>query len=326
MTTTANNTHSNTHEAVVADNAAKSVVAKSRVAGKTQTPVKTEVPVNPVRRDLRFTFDSERMTEWHPGGVAVSNFFNALSVLFPEGEQFFIDSIRHYRDKGVIKDEKLLEEIRQFIGQEAMHGREHRDYNAAITKAGLGGDKMEAFVGRLLKGVQKRLPASHQLGATCALEHLTASFGGYILEDPAFLEGADEDMKAAWLWHSLEETEHKGVAYDVYEQAVGTDTRAYLIRTSSMLTAMAIFWPVTLSFFLYMNTQSGGFKDRKSWGTLSNLLFSRKRGIIRHFARDMADYFRRDFHPWDHDNSAELVRVKALAEQYDRKAKAKAAA
>ncbi|WP_417545759.1 metal-dependent hydrolase [Marinobacter sp.] len=49
---------------------------------------------------------------------------------FPDGEQQFINVVRLYRDR--IEDPKLKAEIRGFIGQEALHSREHKDYNEAL--------------------------------------------------------------------------------------------------------------------------------------------------------------------------------------------------
>ena len=46
---------------------------------------------------------------------------NALSTTFPDGERFFIDSVRNFQDQ--IKDPKLQKDIRAFIGQEANHGK-----------------------------------------------------------------------------------------------------------------------------------------------------------------------------------------------------------
>ena len=61
----------------------------------------------------------------------------ALSALFPEGEQFFVNSTRAVRN-----DPKLLilsitkKEISAFIGQEAMHSKEHLAFNAAAQTYG----------------------------------------------------------------------------------------------------------------------------------------------------------------------------------------------
>ncbi|MCA3859791.1 MAG: metal-dependent hydrolase, partial [Burkholderia sp.] len=81
----------------------------------------------PVRRDIRFALPPERARDWHVQGVPVTHFMNALSLLFPAGERFFMDSVRNYRDQ--IEDPELKKQVIGFIGQEAMHTREHIEYN-----------------------------------------------------------------------------------------------------------------------------------------------------------------------------------------------------
>jgi len=88
----------------------------------------------PVRRDLRFNLPPERACDWHAQGSHVTHFFNALSLLFPAGERFFMDSVRHYRDD--IDDPVLKKQVLGFIGQEAMHTREHVEYNDLLQQAG----------------------------------------------------------------------------------------------------------------------------------------------------------------------------------------------
>ena len=56
-----------------------------------------------------------------------------LSAVFPEGEDFFVRSVRNYRDQ--ITDPVLKEQVKGFIGQEALHGREHRAFNDACRSS-----------------------------------------------------------------------------------------------------------------------------------------------------------------------------------------------
>src|SRR5690554_7009521 len=70
-----------------------------------------------------------------------THFFNAMSVLFPDGEQFFIDSVRHFRDR--VTDPALAQQIRGFIGQEAHHSREHIEYNQRLRDLGYDIDALE---------------------------------------------------------------------------------------------------------------------------------------------------------------------------------------
>ena len=83
--------------------------------------------VNPIRRNLQFRLPRHRVTVWNGAGKHVTQFYNTLSIFFPVGERFFIQSLRHYRH--VADSPELKEEVAAFIGQEAFHGREHDEYN-----------------------------------------------------------------------------------------------------------------------------------------------------------------------------------------------------
>ena len=53
---------------------------------------------------------------------------------------------------------------------------------------------------------------------TAALEHFTATLAEMILSDPEARDMfGDETVKNLFLWHALEEAEHKAVAFDVYK-------------------------------------------------------------------------------------------------------------
>src|ERR1700749_2582671 len=139
----------------------------------------------PVRRDLRFNLPKERACDWHVQGSHVTHFFNALSLLFPAGERFFMDSVRNYRDQ--IDDPVLKKQVLGFIGQEAMHTREHVAYNDLLQAAGLPAHKLDRRLWAILGFGKKWLPASVNLGVTVALEHYTAMLAGLLLDDPTRL-------------------------------------------------------------------------------------------------------------------------------------------
>jgi predicted metal-dependent hydrolase len=160
--------------------------------------------IMPVRRNLKFHVPDDTVLNWHDKGPGISQFFNTLSLFFPEGERFFINSVRKYRDQ--IDDPELQEAVRNFIGQEAMHGREHEDYNQKMVAAGLPVDKQEAIVTRLLSLISRFLPNAMQLSATVALEHLTAILADVLLREPELIDGSDPQYQKLWHWHALEET------------------------------------------------------------------------------------------------------------------------
>lgn len=79
-----------------------------------------------VRSQLNFKID-EIPKFWFANDPFKTRFFDALSLTFPEGERFFIESVRLYRDQ--IQDRDLQQKVKDFIRQEAQHGIAHDKMN-----------------------------------------------------------------------------------------------------------------------------------------------------------------------------------------------------
>src|SRR5262249_48410398 len=137
---------------------------------------------------------------------------------------------------------KLKHDVKGFVGQEAMHSREHRRYNEALAAAGLPVECLEAGGKAHLAFVRKQRSAEEALAATIAPQHFTAIMAGVFLSEDGILKGADPRMAAVWRWHAIEETEHKAVAYDVYHEALGRCRTAYARRVIVMLLTTVDFW------------------------------------------------------------------------------------
>lgn len=269
------------------------------------------IQVDPIRRNLKFGLPQQKALDWNPDGLHVTQFFNTLSIFFPAGERFFIQSVRNYSKE--LTDPVLKEQVSAFIGQEGFHTREHEAYNAALVAAGMPIETLDRIVVNILE-VVKKLPRSFQLATTVALEHLTAVLGDMLLSNPALLQGADERYAAIWQWHAIEETEHKAVCFDAYEQVLGKGVNAYAQRTVAFLLANAIFWSAFLPFYVAMLSRSGGVTKVSGWLKVGNVLFG-KPGIMRRVLPEWADFFRPGFHPWMHDNRQYLESAKALTSQ-----------
>ncbi len=263
------------------------------------------IKILPTRRNLKFNLNPARALTWHQDGLNVSQFLNTMSLFFPVGERFFIDSVRKYRD--VVTDPELKEAVKAFIGQEAMHGREHEVYNEAIASHGVPIEAQEKFVADLLTFVQKHTPDAFQLAGTVALEHLTAILADGLLRLDSIMDGADVDYKTLWNWHALEETEHKAVAFDVFQTAVGTDEKlgVYALRTSALVIATGIFFAIFIPYYLHNVRIKGGLFDLKGWAAVARQTWGKK-GIFRTITPAWFDWFKPGFQPWDHDNSEYL--------------------
>ncbi len=267
----------------------------------------------PIRRDLKFKLPADKINDWHGDSVHVAHFLNSLSMLFPVGERFFMDSVRNYRDQ--ITDPELKKAVTAFIGQEAMHGREHQEYNEALFAVAPSAAQMERFVAGLLKAVQKYTPKSAQLSATIALEHYTAIMADGLLKDPRILENADPQFRNIWNWHALEETEHKAVAFDVYKTVMSSrNPLRYMERTMGLVIATLILWPVVGVTYVRILREQGRLGDGKGWRQLFRFTFG-EIGFFRKLMLPWLDYFKPGFHPWDHDNRHFLTMIDELVEE-----------
>lgn len=275
----------------------------------------------PIRRDLKFNPPADRIHNWVDGNVQVTQLMNAMSLVIPVGERFFIDAVRHYRNQ--ITDPDLKAAATAFIGQEAMHGREHDTYNSLMFDRNPATKVFEDRILKLLNTVAKITPNSTQLALTIGLEHLTAIMADALLKEPHMTEKSEETYAALWEWHALEETEHKAVAYDVYQAMVGKGPRGYIERTASLAIATGIFWAVLTPHFVGFVRDEKALGDVKGWREFWRVNFG-ELGFLRKMALPWLGYFRPGFHPWDDDNSHFLSRMEELAAQYTQQ-RAKAA-
>jgi len=274
--------------------------------------------MNAVVRNLRFDLDDQGIPQyWHGGRRSISIFLDNLSIFFPAGERFFVKAVRAHQT--FVKDERLMQEVQAFCGQEGIHAREHEHYNERVRRF-YPTEAMERRVQAILDGASQGTPEIAQLGITCALEHFTALLGNILLRDPRLLEGAHPEMDALWRWHAAEENEHKAVAYDVFTAAGGD----YGTRVYTMIGATAIFWAKVIEQQARMMRASGILLSAREWSALLRYLFVEPGGMLR-LIRLYFEYYRPDFHPSHIDSDEVLDRWHAAYDASPRYAQAAAA-
>lgn len=238
----------------------------------------------------------------------MSHLLTALSSTFPIGEQFFVHSVRNVRDK--VQDETLQAQIAAFIGQEAMHSKAHAEFNAAWRSDDYNLDRFQAWLVRKDDYV-KNLHPKIQLAITCAFEHFTALLGGYILRHPEVLATLDEDAVKLWVWHAIEEIEHRAVAFDVYQAVYGDDK----IRRMIMRSVTTGFASLTLYSATRLFLQDKKKSLPKVGGNIFGFYLLGK--MFLQLAPEYLAYFKTDFHPSEIDYT-KLIRYwkQRLAEDY----------
>lgn len=278
----------------------------------TPTTIKASFPVR------RMDFEFNQVPEyWMNGSAGLTHFMTALSALFPDGEKFFVDSVRAVRNDPKLADLAMQKEISAFIGQEAMHSKEHVGFNQSAN-----------FYGHDVKGLEKKTNTVIQtlrkgftrlvkplgitqemvdLTATTALEHFTATIASQLLRNEQMqAKMNDETMYRLWMWHAVEENEHKAVVYDVFEALYGRNPKAYALRSITMIVATTALF-TTQSYFVLRLLKQDNQLNLTALSDVYKFAYSFKHGIITGMIPDLLDYFRPDFHPNDHDTDALLA-------------------
>ncbi len=249
-------------------------------------------------RAVDFGMDREEIPRfWFAGKPVPTHVANALHLIFPMGERFFVRSVRHYMDQ--VDDPALREQIKGFFGQEGRHAHEHE---RAFVMLEAQGYEIRPFLALYKKvaydWIERHSPPALRLAATAALEHYTAIMAEGALEHDT-LAPVHPKMRALLQWHAAEEIEHKAVAFDVLQKV----RPGYALRIAGMAVATLTligFWVVGATMLI---RQEKGLSQLEVLRQLRQM--GQKEPIVRRvFLRGLREYLRPDFHPWQRDNLA----------------------
>jgi predicted metal-dependent hydrolase len=239
------------------------------------------------------------------GDLLKSHFAATLSAVFPDGEDFFVRSVRHYRDR--ITDTELRRQVAGFIGQESVHGREHRAFNERLAELGYPTRAFERLTRGALRLRERLAPARSNLAATAALEHYTATFAEALLSDPELYDSFGNDaVRNLFLWHAVEESEHKAVAFDVYRAVGGTERMRRIVMN---LTTVGFVVGITVMMVVSLLSDPATYHPRRLWRSWRE--FRRFPLLQREVRARIREYQRPGFHPDDRDSTELLERWRA---------------
>jgi predicted metal-dependent hydrolase len=180
-------------------------------------------PVQIQARQVRFDL-SDIPLQWIPGHPVASTMINLFNVVLPAAEHWFV---RTYNEAlPLVRDPKLADDIRGFVGQEATHAAAHDE---VIEKFLIGNgvdpapilDMVGYMFEKVLAPTTSTDPARRmntlceRLWLIAAIEHYTAVLGDFALNCTWDDHGAHPTMVDLFRWHGSEEVEHRSVAHDV---------------------------------------------------------------------------------------------------------------
>ncbi|MFW2036302.1 metal-dependent hydrolase [Acinetobacter junii] len=259
----------------------------------------TRLPASfPVRR-MDYNFENTPKY-WCANDPAMTHYFTGLSTLFPEGESYLVRSVRALREHAKL-NEALDREISAFIGQEAMHSKEHHAFHISAQQHGMNPESLEKVTGIVLKGLEKVFSKKWNLLVTVGLEHYTAVLVVSMMETVNEYM-TDKTIRDLWLWHSVEETEHKAVAFDLYEYLYGNGLNAYLPRVTIFTLSLILITGLSTIYQIVLMKRDKQLSNLKTWQNFFNFAAKQYKTFIPKFF----EYYRYDFHP-NQTNEKDLV-------------------
>lgn len=250
-------------------------------------------PLIPVRRS-RYQATDTQPRHYVQQSPLLSHLLTALSLTFPAGEQFFVHTVRQVRDR--VTDPELQARISGFIGQEAMHAQAHAVFNQALDQPDYPIAQYQAQTAAGLEQLKQRTPR-RQLAATVAYEHFTALLATQLLRRPRFFAGLDANVQQLWLWHAVEEIEHKSVAFDVYQQVFANlAQRRRSMRTVSLAFGLGVLGMT--GHLLWRDRQHSLYSPRAMLQNSRDALMLL--GMTLRILPDYMAFYRANFHPDQH--------------------------
>jgi hypothetical protein len=251
-------------------------------------------------RRVNFNFSKENPRFYYKNNPFSTHFINALHIVFPTGERFFVNSVLKHQKE--ITDDKLKKQVRNFCGQEGIHSSMHERFWNILKENGYIIKGYENHIDNLLHKIIAKIEVEGtqinniDLTATVCLEHFTALFGHAIFNHvDTNKDIVPEDIAELFQWHAAEEIEHKNVAFDVFQKV---DKNELVKRAALMPIVTALLY-----FYLSIGTFMLMYQDRKylSITKLPKQFYEFATGLFSDLHSDLYKeyfrFFRKDFHP-----------------------------
>jgi predicted metal-dependent hydrolase len=172
-----------------------------------------------VRRP-KFDFSADVPWDWNPQNPAFSFSMNATSMIAIGFEQMIVAAVQEA--KPLMTDAEVEAEAVAFLRQEAQHSSTHRKHVAGLIKRYPGLQRTFDDVLASFDRVTATRPLEFRLAYVADTEAtFTPSFKLMLDNEAALFRPGDDRVASLFLWHFVEEVEHRSSALVVYNAVVG---------------------------------------------------------------------------------------------------------
>jgi predicted metal-dependent hydrolase len=282
-------------------------------------PITAKKPEAKIRK-VNFKFEKPFPKHWYADNPIATHFMNAQHLAFPDGEKFFIRSVKAFAE-AYENDPVLKKRVNNFIGQEGTHYAEHQKFWDIMESQEL---KPMGFIKFFRKtawnGLEKwirtfdknRLGDKLSLSVTVGLEHFTAMLAESGILHKEISEKMPEEMKDLFMWHAAEEIEHKAIPFDVLKKVDDN----YALRIGGMAIATWGLWFYLSAATVYLTAVDEDVKAKDIPRHLATFINNFRKNFGGTLSQQYFQYFRKDFHPDQIDNyhlAEELLKNKNYA-------------
>jgi uncharacterized protein len=170
-------------------------------------------------RRMPFAFSEAIAPVWNRARPEWSHMANGASLAMPYLEPFLIKTVKEALSQ--VENAQLKADVHAFIGQEGQHFQNHRRYNELLKLHYPELAEVEEELDANYRRFQSK-SLRWRLAYTAGFETMTMGITEWLIGARGMLfTGADPSVTSLILWHMVEETEHKNVAFDLYQDRFG---------------------------------------------------------------------------------------------------------
>lgn len=178
-------------------------------------------------RSIPFRFGDDTPFQWNPCNPLFGFAMNCLSFVAPPFERYMVAAVHQALPR--IADPAVATDAEAFLRQEALHARAHRDHVAALTARHPGLAEVSAEIERRFDHLLRTQSLAFHLAYAADIEAtFTPMFNVWLRHRDALFDNGDPRVASLFLWHLVEEIEHRSSAYLIYNALV--PDRWYRVR------------------------------------------------------------------------------------------------
>lgn len=276
--------------------------------------MKIEYKSQPLKQD----WNQEFPKYWFDGSPLKTHFMNAMSIIIPISEYTVIHTIKETQK--LLKDPELKQQVSHMIAQENWHSYSHKKYNEWLESIDLPAVELSSRFLVRVQNTKKRVDSiwgdAAWLPGVVSGEHNIAVLIEYFLERPELFEQMHPHFRQSWVWHFIEELEHKGTSMDMW-----IDTQAVYNRKKWKLNLAHVIqgFRLNLTILHYMFILLNRDGQLWRWQTLRDGMsfFFGRDGLFFKTMGPWCKLFGKKFHPWDHDTRYLIAQYQKIIDTSD---------